>query len=210
MTARYIAPELLIVAFHCPNCGVYASQSWFTVWTGGSAQYNLANLRASRCAHCTQHAIWFDERMIVPAAVPVERAHTDLPAECAADYEEARQVFGASPRASAALLRLCIQKLMPHLGEAGKNINDDIASLVSKGLSPVVQQALDVCRVVGNNAVHPGEIDIQDSPEVARQLFGLINFVVEDRLTRPKQVAAMYAALPDGARAAVEKRDAAK
>jgi hypothetical protein len=96
---------------------------------------------------------------------------------------------------------------MPALGEAGKNINDDIGALVSKGLPIEIQQALDFCRVVGNNAVHPGEIDLNDTPEVAHSLFSMINFIVEDRISRPKRVADLYSKLPEGARTAIAKRD---
>ena len=96
---------------------------------------------------------------------------------------------------------------MPALGEEGKNINDDIGSLVTKGLPVQVQQALDFCRVVGNNAVHPGEIELNDSSEVAHNLFTMINFIVEDRISRPKHVQSLYAKLPEGARKAIESRD---
>jgi len=96
---------------------------------------------------------------------------------------------------------------MPHLGEKGKELNEDIGALVKKGLSPLAQQALDICRVVGNNAVHPGEISLDDTPEIASNLFEMINFITEDRITRPRQIEALYHKLPEGALKAIEKRD---
>jgi hypothetical protein len=97
---------------------------------------------------------------------------------------------------------------MPAVGGAGKNINDDIRTLVSKGLPVMVQQALDVCRVVGNNAVHPGEIQLNDTPEIAQSLFRLINIIVEEMITKPKEIEKIYTALPEAARNAIAKRDA--
>ena len=146
--------------------------------------------------------------MIIPAEAPVPSAHSEMPAACIPDYDEARSIVAKSPRAACALLRLTVQKLMPELGEKGKNINDDIGSLVAKGLPVLVQQALDFCRVVGNNAVHPGEIEINDTPEMAHSLFEMVNFIVEDRITRPKHIESLYSQLPEAARAAIEKRDA--
>ncbi|MGV8058285.1 MAG: DUF4145 domain-containing protein [Smithellaceae bacterium] len=146
--------------------------------------------------------------MIVPSEAPVPPPHPDMPDSCISEYNEARDIVARSPRAAAALLRLSVQKLMVELGEKGKNINDDIGSLVKKGLPIEVQQALDYCRVVGNNGVHPGEIELTDNPEIAHSLFEMLNFIVEDRITRPKKVAELYSILPEGALKAVAKRDA--
>lgn len=146
--------------------------------------------------------------MIIPAEAPVAPPHPDTPLNILGEYQEARSIFAISPRAAVALLRLAIQKLMIELGEKGENINADIKSLVAKGLPVQVQQAFDYCRVVGNNAVHPGEINLNDTPEMGQHLFNMINFIVEDRITRPKQIAALYAKLPEASREAIDKRDA--
>ena len=130
-----------------------------------------------------------------------------MPAKVTEDYEEARDVFADSPRSSAALLRLAIQKLCIELGLPGKNLNDDIAQLVNKGLPVQIQQSLDIVRVVGNNQVHPGTLDVRDDPSIAAALFELVNIIVEDRISRPKQIAALYGKLPTGARKAIEERD---
>jgi hypothetical protein len=105
---------------------------------------------------------------------------------------------------------LAIQKLCKELGESGQNINDDIASLVRKGLNPRVQKALDVVRVIGNNAVHPGQVDLRDDRKTAETLFGLVNLICEKMITEPKHVEAVYETLPEGARKAIEERDAPK
>lgn len=145
--------------------------------------------------------------MIIPAEAPVAPPHPDMPGSIVDEYQEARSIFVRSPRAAVAILRLAIQKLMPELGEKGGNINSDIKSLVAKGLPVQVQQAFDFCRVIGNNAVHPGEINLNDTPEMGQHLFDMINFIIEDRITRPKQIAQLYAQLPESARAAIDKRD---
>lgn len=145
--------------------------------------------------------------MLQPSMGVVEAAHVDLPSDCLDDYNEAKDIFERSPRGAAALLRLVIQKLMVHLEQPGKNIDSDIKALVKSGLPLRVQQALDVCRVVGNNAVHPGAIDLQADPSQARALFGLVNYIVQDQITRPREVEELFEALPEGAREAITKRD---
>ena len=73
-----------------------------------------------------------------------------------------------------------------------------------------IQQALDVVRVVGNNAVHPGAIDLDDSPETVSALFLLINAIADRMITQRKKVAELYGALPASVREAITKRDTPK
>ena len=126
------------------------------------------------------------------------------------DYEEASSILNLSPRGAAALLRLAIQKLCKHLGENGKNINNDIESLVKKGLSPIIQKSLDVVRVIGNEAVHPGTLDLRDDRDVASKLFRLVNLITDRMITYPKQVNEMFDGLPAPKKEEIQKRDTKK
>lgn len=208
MEKRYFPPIFKGKQFNCIHCGVYAGQDWYDLYIHNTSRgQELSDFKATFCCHCGGRSFWHKEKMIIPLESPIELHHADMPEDCISEYQEARGVFSISPRAAAALLRLCIQKLLPHLGEKGKNINDDIKSLVAKGLPVLVQKALDYCRVVGNNAVHPGEIDINDTPEIAQNLFRMINFIIEDRITRPKEIEALYNQLPQTSREAIDKRD---
>jgi len=133
---------------------------------------------------------------------------TDMPDDVRADYTEARDILIRSPRSAAALLRLAVQKLTIHLGEGGKDLNKDIGSLVKKGLPQRIQQALDAVRVIGNNAVHPGELDLRDDVETASALFILLNMIVDVMITQPRRVEDVYAKIPAGALEQIERRDA--
>lgn len=145
--------------------------------------------------------------MIFPAASIAPHPSLDMPLDVAADFNEAREVLAKSPRSSAALLRLSIQKLCKHLGLPGKNLNEDIGALVKAGLPVKIQQALDIVRVIGNNAVHPGELDLQDGGNTALALFQLVNLIIEDRITRQREIDEMYNKLPPNALKGISQRD---
>jgi hypothetical protein len=93
------------------------------------------------------------------------------------------------------------------MGEDVRNLNTAVANLIQKGLPVQVQQALDIVRVVGNNAVHPGQIELADNPDVAYRLFGLVNLIADIIITQPKQIDEYYRQLPEDMRKAIEERD---
>lgn len=171
------------------------------------ADYDLTNIHVSRCYSCNDIAIWkYDTLLHPPTRYEIE-PNEDLPEDMRADFNEARLILDLSPRGAAALLRLCIQKLCRHLGKPGKNINDDIAALVKDGLDVRVKQALDIVRVVGNEAVHPGTMDLRDNRETAAKLFDLVNRIAYDTISHPKELKALMASLPSDKVAAIAKRD---
>ena len=173
---KYYPPKHATGQFHCPHCGVYAEQIWANVEASANCHGNyndvISNLTQfnrsldhdwtiSSCQHCGNIIIWLNDKIVYPKKMIVDLPNDDLSEDIKKDYLEAAVIFDDSVRSSAALLRLALQKSCIQLGEKGKNINDDIKNLVKKGLSPQVQKSLDILRVTGNNAIHPGEINVE-------------------------------------------------
>lgn len=227
---QYFSPEHAKGQFHCPHCSVYAKQRWshLTAVSDIYTQQNEFNRITRRsnisgltptsgnlqeqwtisiCEHCSAMIIWLGTSIIYPKKIQVEQPNKDLDADIQSDYLEAANVLTDSPRSAAAILRLALQKLCKQLGERGKDINDDIGALVKKGLNPAIQKSLDALRITGNNAVHPGELDLKEDIERVVKLFGLINFIAEKMITELKEIDSFYAGLPEKAKQAIEKRD---
>jgi hypothetical protein len=158
----------------------------------GSSFVEFAHITLSRCERCANSGVWIDELLVYPMSEPAPMPSEDLSEDVKKDFLEARSIFTQSPRGAAALLRLCVQKLVIELGEPGKDLSTDIGALVKRGLLPRVQKALDAVRVIGNNAVHPGQINLDDTPETAFALFGLVEAINDQLITHPKQVDELY------------------
>lgn len=167
----------------------------------------LWNVSISTCFNCDKAAIWIYDRLVYPSAGHAPPANPDMPDDIRRDYDEASTILELSPRGAAALIRLGIQKLCKELGQPGENINKDIGTLVAEGLDTRLQQALDAVRVIGNNAVHPGQIDLRDDRATAEMLFKLLNLIIDKLVSEPKHIAEIYGSLPQAARDAIEKRD---
>ena len=206
----YENPEFNKTAFNCPFCSAFSKQVWCDAsFYSGSFQW-LDNTKICFCSHCNRFSIWLHSKMIYPDFAGIEPPNEDLNDDIKNDYEEAVSILQKSPRGAAALLRLCIQKLCKELGEDGKNINTDIKNLVAKGLPKGVQKSLDIVRVVGNDAVHPGQIDLSDDMETAKVLFKLVNLIAEKMITEPKEVEEIYNIIPEEKRQQIEERDGNK
>ena len=175
----------------------------------GNSEYadiEAENLNLSECYVCSKISVWVHHAIASPLLRVGPLPNSDMPPEIARDFEEARGIVGLSARGAAALLRLCVQKMCDHLGHKGKTIDDAISALVAGGLNPVVQQALDAVRVIGNEAVHPGTMDLRDDIETAQKLFKLVNIIVDRTISDPKQVSEIYDGLPETKRAAIDAR----
>jgi len=226
MTNKYIAPGKNLKSFTCPHCQTLTLMTWdvhhfredLVIDDMGEPvyYYNSFNeevfdyyneLTIARCHNCGKKIIWVDNNYIYPNIV-ADEVNQDLPESVKQLYNEAGLIYNQSPRAACALLRLAIDRLCNELGETDRDINKNIGALVEKGLPKKVQQALDVVRVVGNKAVHPGVIafDVDDA-NTAKSLMRLINMIGQSMITDPKEIEDMYNQLPESAKESIEKRD---
>lgn len=214
MPIQYIAPQKDLRRYTCPHCGtvsqVKIEQHHFQddCHSTGHGGVSIANrLTIHRCVTCGKKIIWNDDEYIYPDIVPAE-PNSDMPESVKQLYKEAGLIASKSPRAACALLRLAVERLCMELGVNEKNIDANIAELVKKGLSVEVQRALDVLRVVGNKAVHPGQIAFNvDDKVTADALMELINIITDRMISEPKKIEAMYSALPQSALDAIQRRD---
>ena len=167
-----------------------------------------SKLSIGNCLACKEVTLWVNGAIVYPKKSSMSLPNTDLNDDIKNLYMEAASIFNESPRGATALLRLCLQKLLKQIGKKGENINSDIKELVSEGLSPKIQQGLDLLRVVGNNAVHPGQIDLDDNSEVALKLFHIFNFIAEELISKPKELESLYAEIiPAETKEHIKQRD---
>lgn len=207
---KYVAPNKELKSFTCPHCHTLSQMDT------GKWSFNVDHVRngnpsnwisAHRCNSCGKLIIWVGDEYVYPSLMPIE-PNLDMPAEIRKTYDEAGAIYMKSPRAACALLRLAVEQLCTFLGATQTKIDDKIASLVKQGLSIDVQRALDIVRVIGNKAVHPGTIAVDvDDVATANTLFNLINMIVDRMISEPKRIKELYASLPESTREAVSKRD---
>jgi len=205
METPFTQPQLNKTSFNCPHCKAFSSMNWSSTFTRDS---HIDDLNVAKCTHCQLYSVWMEYVMVYPGQIEVESPNNDLPDDIKVDYLEAANIMNQSSRGAAALLRLAVEKLVNGLDAKGKDLNTKIGDLVSKGLSPKIQKSLDVVRFIGNEAVHPGQIDLNDSPEIAQTLFRLVNVIADDMITKPKEIDLIYDELvPENHKNGINKRD---
>jgi hypothetical protein len=166
------------------------------------------NFAISECQSCNNFALWVDKEIVYPKKTSVDIPNPDMEQEIQDLYNEAALILMDSPKGAAALLRLALQKLLLQIGETERNIDKNIKSLVAKGLNQKIQKALDFVRVVGNEAVHPGEINLDDNKEIAVSLFKILNLIANDMITIPKEMDELYESIiPDEKKEQINARD---
>ena len=199
----------------CPYCHVYAQFDW-SVQQKLNSKPKEYRLIVAKCNSCHLDSVWFQnlqskEETLMFTDYPsgLDAPNSDMPNNIQQIYIEAAKVLKDSPRASAALSRLAIDQLTQQFSSES-SLDRRIADLVSKGLSSKLQKAFDIVRIVGNNAVHPGEIDLKDNQEMAKSLLSLLNMITDNLITQPNQIDKFYNSLPERQLKHIEKRDSKK
>ena len=105
------------------------------------------------------------------------------------------------------MLRLVIEKILDQIEPGSGTINQKIGKLVQKELDEKIKKALDVVRVIGDNAVHPLHMDLQDDEKTASALFDIVNIIVNRTISSTKKIDELYSKLPDTALDQITKRD---
>ena len=160
------------------------------------------------CSSCGDISLWVNREIVYPKQTAVAPPNEDMEQEIQNLYIEASTIVVDSPKGATAILRLALQLLLKQLGKSGKNINNDIKELVAEGLSSKIQKALDLLRVVGNNAVHPGQIDLEDGSDIARKLFYILNFIANEMISKPKELDLLYSdVVPEDTQQHIKDRD---
>ena len=141
--------------------------------------------------------------MAYPPASHGPKPNPDMPESAKKLYLEAGNVLPGSTRAAAALLRMCTEDIIKFLAtkQDKEKVLDERTSLYRRveflrehdKLWPAeeIDDALDLLRVIGNDAVHspePREIrGDDDTRQVARSLFMLVDMITEQLITRRRR-----------------------
>ena len=158
----------------------------------------LLNFHVSRCYNCKGFTVWVRDRLVFPVRgdeppdvveVDFEEVAEDVQEtaedeEVSEDFEEAAAILNKFPRGAAALTRVCIQNMMPLLEQTGKNLDENISSLVRKGLEVEIQQVMDVLQVVRKSPLQTTDFDLKEENETAKQFFNSLERILERRMLK--------------------------
>ena len=131
--------------------------------------------------------------MIYPIDSNVSKPNGDMPDNVKSVYYEAKSVLNISPKSACALLRLALEMLLNELDIGGRTLNDKINNYCNDfDSNNRLIKAFHLLRIVGNEAVHPGVIDINDNEDIARAMFEILNEIVDETITKKDKMDAIF------------------
>ena len=205
----------------CPHCRVAFHENWTLVASGAICfdGTNATGIEYDICPECNEpiikvvrgpvededfsidendELILNYEKIIYPYSTEIGLSD-DIPEKYKEDFVEALSLVNQSPKASAALSRRLLQKLLTEIAQIkGATLSIQINEFCSRSDVPsIISESVDAIRLVGNFAAHPikdkntGEI-VQVEPgeaewalDVLRGLFDHF-FIQPARLQRRK------------------------
>lgn len=219
---RFIAPAAMSDVFTCPHCDVTAKQKWYSnnyaksrTGIDEKGRYinaspflhecsndEIAKWAFCECEHCKTISVWHSSSMIYPEHCPVDEPNADMPLNVRKRYIEASKVIALSPVSAAALLRLALQILLQEVlqEESSGEIYKDIQVLKERPIDSSLVKAFDIIRISGNESVHPGTLDLNESIDDALYLFDLLNMICDQFFTQPRKMQEMYEKMPESKR----------
>ena len=200
----------------CPHCGVKSQQKYLNKIYGSYESYvapkstpneghiqsryktSLQGLNSIQCGSCGNYSIYHNGKMIYPIDSSVSKPNEDMPSNVKKVYYEAKTVLNISPKSACALLRLALEILMNELDINGRTLNDKINNYCNDfDSNNRLIKAFHLVRIVGNETVHPGTIDIDDNEDIARAMFEILNEIVNETITKKKKLDAIFDYLPN-------------
>jgi hypothetical protein len=203
---RHVVPMTLKTT--CPGCDNLNTMTFFPQATDPVLQVISGFLECNACGERSK--LWlmepelqsdrtmhlWKEAWMKPA--PLDKSSelpTDVDEDFRQDYREAALTLPISPRASAALSRYCLQKLLR--GKAGVkpgNLANEIKEVIaSQALPSYLAEAIDAVRNYGNFAAHPlenqttGEIIEVEAVE-AEWLLDILRSLIDFYFVYPAQL----------------------
>jgi hypothetical protein len=155
------------------------------------------HLNIAFCQHCGGFTLWLGDAMIYPLVGEAPPPHEEMPPQIRKLYEEARGVLPASPRASAALLRVALEGLLEEAGYRQERLADRLEKAREDGkLSADTYKLAETLRYAGNAAAHyePWKIDPsqgEEDREMVKSLFAFVNEVTEELVAKPRRLGEM-------------------
>ena len=135
------------------------------------------------CHHCEKPTIWLDDNQTLKPILPSDNQYPSpsdkMPQEVKDVYNQAGSIADKSPRAANAMLRSAIEELMRIIVETPGDLNQMIEDAYKNNIITAhIKESLHSIRLLGNNALHPNQIRIEDDVDT-NDIFNIINHIVD-------------------------------
>jgi len=142
---------------------------------------------------------WLDkiisEEIVYPKNINIQKLAPEVPEKFASEFKEAAAVLSTSAKASAAISRRLLQKILHEKYQIkSKNLDKEIEEFISlESLPSYISEAVDAIRNIGNFAAHPikntntGEI-VDVEPGEAEWLLEVLEALLDFAFVQPEKL----------------------